>query len=426
MPKSYEAKLRQAEESRRPYDEEKIYEPIEGVPQRILVGFDHPESLQFELQTTYVDDTFTIDELHDHLMGEVMKIQHEHNRKPLMCDYSKKHLYFDRLFMRPRAHGREFTLQDYGFRPGYRVKLTPFYGSEKMWGSPIPTKPETQNKVAGPVADPKMMKRIDKGIPAPSRQLFCFPWLGGTLQIFDIIGRSAPRDCAVYAFELPGRGDREMDESYPSGEYLAHVYALTVLPQMKKKPNGNYFYGHSQGSHFAYYTIKILAKEHGIQPKAFFLSNFATPIGRAPRDLSTMRLRQQGLCTLKAFISLVKGGWGLDPKMAYKSHTGMCNYQLEDYWPLSKMIMIDWFQTLDFPLPNSDEPLPCPIHAIHGMQDKAVSRAMIQEWKGYSKDPNSFQVSETDGEHLWWQGNKEKTEWLMQTIDEGMKKFKDK
>lgn len=424
MPKSYEAKLREAEEQRRPRDEEPVYEAKEGVPQKILVGYDHPETLKFELQTTYVDDTLTIDELHNHLMGEVMKIQHEHNRPPLKCDYSKKHLYFDRLFMRPRCQGREFTLQDYGFRPGFRVKLNPFYGSEYMWGSPLPTKPDKQNFTEGPVVDSKMLRRIDKGAASPARQLFCFPWLGGSVETFSMLGKNAPKDMAVYAFQLPGRGDRERDESYPSGEFVAQVYAMTVAPQMKKKPNANYFYAHSQGTHFAYYTMKFLKRDHGIVPKAFLISNFMTPLGQQLRDLSTMRLRQQALCTLKVFINLVKQGWGLEPKMAYKTHMGMCNYQLEDYWPAAKMVMIDWFMTFDFPLPNADEPCPCPIKAIHGIGDKAVSKAMVQEWKGYSSDPSSFEIVETEGEHLWWMNNTEQAKWLMKTLDGFMKSFK--
>jgi surfactin synthase thioesterase subunit len=424
MPKSYEAKLREAEEQRRPRDEEPLYAAIEGVPQRILVGFDHPETLKFELQNTYVEDTITIDELHDHLMNEVMKIQHEHNRPPLKCDYSRKHLYFDRLYMRPRAYGRELTLQDYGFRPGYRVKLSPFYGSESMLGAPYPTKPEAQLKSLEPAADPVILRRIDKGAASPARQLFCFPWLGGNVETFSLLGKFAPKDMAVYAFQLPGRGDREKDESYPSGEHVTKVYAMSMVAQMKKKPNANYFYGHSQGTHFAYYTMKVLQRDYGIVPKGFFISNFPCPLGQLPRDFTNIRMRQQSLNCLKVFMNLVKQGWGLDPKMAYKSHMGMCNYQLEDYWPAAKMVMQDWFMTFDFPLPNAEDPCPCPVKAIHGVGDKAVPTAQVLEWKAYTSDPAQWELVETEGEHLWWMGNNTKGEWLMKTLDGFMKSIK--
>lgn len=84
MPKSYELKLREAEERRRKPEQQDmkksvvkgslqdtIYKAIEGKSQksldckvevcaaRIMLGFDHPESLQFEMQLTWVEDTWT-------------------------------------------------------------------------------------------------------------------------------------------------------------------------------------------------------------------------------------------------------------------------------------------------------------------------------------------------------------------------------
>lgn len=404
MPKSYELKLRNAEEDRRPQEDYPVYMPKEGVTQKILLGYDHPETLKLEMQTMWVDDTLTIDEVHDTVMAEVRRLDQEHGRGPLKCDYSKKYVWYDRFYMRPRAHGRELTLQDYDFRSGYRLKITPFYMAEQMWGQPEPCDPPRQRKPEdmAPGVDKKLLRRLNEGPPNPRVRIFCWLWMGGKAEAYIPFAKAMPRDYGVYVLELPVRGEREDDENYPNSQFMIEVMAHTLRQEMKK-PGSNFFFGLSQGTHYAYYVAKYMQDQFNMRPKCLFVSNFFVPAALPVMDMSTLRNRQKWCVPLQIFCSLVKGGWGTNPMLAHKNHMGLTSYQTRELWSSAKMILADHFIKGDLPLPGADEPLQgTPIMAFHGKDDPAVSAEMTEEWKGLSGDPKTFQLKMMPGEHLWF------------------------
>mmetsp|Transcript_9552 Transcript_9552/g.23047 ORF Transcript_9552/g.23047 Transcript_9552/m.23047 type:complete len:425 (+) Transcript_9552:44-1318(+) len=424
MPKSYERKLREAEERRRPKAKEEIYKSVEGKSQRIMLGFDHPESLQFEMQLTWVEDTWTVEQLHDHLLSEVRRLDAEYRRKPLRCNYSQKYLWFDRFVLRPRVQGRELTLQDYGIEPGYRVKLSPFYQSEQMWGQPFPfdRSQERPPDQLQPCEDPDLLVRLDKGGADFMTRIFFFPWLGGKSSAYIPVVQKMPKDVCCYALEMPGRGEREAAEGYPSGTFAIKVMAMTLAKEMRKR-GSNYVFAHSQGSHFAYYVVKMLLSEK-IDIKALFVSNFAVPSAIKPVDLSTLRNRQQICVPLRIFTALVKDGWGCDPKLAYKSHMGYQAYQSQELWPVARSLIIDHWITKDFPLPGADHPLHCPVVAFYGVEDQAVSRDQVNGWKEISADPDMFKVIEMPGGHMWFQNSSARCEALANELDRLIRRFR--
>eukprot|EP00439_Symbiodinium_sp_Y106_P045845 s402_g5.t2 len=449
MPKSYERKLREAEERRRPRAKEELYKAVEGKSQRIMLGFDHPETLQFEMQLTWVEDTWTVDQLHDHLMSEVRRLDAEYRRKPLRGNYSQKYLWFDRFVLRPRVQGRELTLQDYGIEPGYRVKVSPFYQSEQMWGQPFPFDHSKERPLdqLTPCEDPKLLVRLDKGSGDFLTRIFFFPWLGGNSSAYIPVVQKMPKDICCYALEMPGRGEREADEGYPTGTFaikvmamlwrmpkrkaIAEVNHIGLLPptlyfamQEMKRRGSNYVFAHSQGSHFAYYVVKRLRYEHNVEIKGLFVSNFGVPSAMPSLDLSTLQKRQQICVPLRIFTNLVKGGWGCDPKLAYKSHMGYQAYQSQELWPVARSLLIDHWITKDFPLPEADHPLFCPVVAFYGTEDEAVPRSAVNEWKNLSADPDMFKVIEMPGGHMWFQNNSSRCEALAIELDRLMRRFR--
>eukprot|EP00933_Yihiella_yeosuensis_P015399 TRINITY_DN13440_c2_g1_i1.p1 TRINITY_DN13440_c2_g1~~TRINITY_DN13440_c2_g1_i1.p1 ORF type:complete len:425 (-),score=61.56 TRINITY_DN13440_c2_g1_i1:68-1342(-) len=424
MPKSYELKLREVEERRRPRPKEELYKAIEGQPQKILLGFDHPETLQLEMQLTWVEDTFTIDQLHDHLISEVRRLDAEYRRKPLRCDYSRKYVWFDRFVLRPRVQGRELTLQDYGIEPGYRVKVNQFYTSEQFWGQPIPQEPHKQRTVEQmePCEDQALLVRLDRGSQAFATRIFFFPWLGGSSSAYIPVAQKMPKDVACFALELPGRATREDHEGYPDGKFAIQVMALTLLREMKK-PGANFVFAHSQGTHFAYYVVKLLRKQYNISINCMFVSSFPVPVALPPLKLDTLRDRQNFCVPLRIFNGLVRGGWGLDPKMGYKSHMGSCAYQSQELWPVARTLIADWWLTKEFPLPGADIPLDCPLAAFCGKEDLAVPPDLVSEWRNISNDPASFELFTMDGGHLWFQNSSARCEELASTLSRLMKRF---
>ncbi|CAJ1345722.1 unnamed protein product [Effrenium voratum] len=424
MPKSYELKLREADERRRPNQQEEIYKAVEGKTQKIMLGFDHPESLQFEMQLTWVEDTWTVEQLHDHLLSEVRRLDAEYRRKPIRGNYSQKYVWFDRFILRPRVQGRELTLQDYGIEPGFRVKISPFYQSEMMWAQPWPfdLSKERPKEQTQPAEDPQLLLRLDKNSTGLSTRVFFFPWLGGNSSAYLPVVQKMPKDIACYALDMPGRGEREDAEGYPNGPFAVKVIAMTMAKEMKQRGT-NYIFAHSQGSHFAYYVAKLLRSNYNVKVKALFVSNFAVPSSIPLMDLSTLRNRQAMCVPLRIFTNLVKGGWGCDPKLAYKSHMGYQAYQSQELWPVARSLIMDHWITKEFPLPGADEPLECPIVAFFGKEDAAVSLAQVSAWQYLSGDPDSFKVIEMDGGHMWFQNSSTRCEALANELAKLVRRF---
>jgi surfactin synthase thioesterase subunit len=432
MPKSYELKLREAEERRRPREKAEVYKAVDGKPQRILIGYDHPETLQLEMQLTYCEDTYTIEQTFEHLYAEVRRLQWEYKRTklyPLRCQAqyeSKKYVWFDRFVLRPRLAGRELILQDYMIEPGFRLRLAAFFGGERMWGMPDPhdmrkMRPADQMDAS---EDPKMLIKIGGGNDNARNRLYCWMWLGGSMTGYIALAKALPEDWVVYALEMPNRGERSDDEGYPTGEFCVEVMTKTLAKVLQGWHGNAYFFAHSQGSNFMYYTTKKLAKEYNIKPKFVALSNFAVPsVAFRPFITKSLRDRNNACVPLRIFISLIKGGWGLDPKLGFRSHTGWMQYQTQELWPAAKMILADVWITRDFPLPRCDEPLPVPVMAFYGKEDTAVSLEMVQEWKGLSSDPDSFEVKVMGGDHMWFPRSVKRSEELAKELVAMAKRF---
>lgn len=425
MPKSYELKLREAEERRRPPPKEEVYKAIDRQPQKIMLGFDHPETLQLEMQLTWVDDTFTIDQTHEVLMNKVLELDAEYRRKPLQCkNYYKKYIFFDRFWLRPTLYGTDLLLQDYNIEPGYRVKLNPMYQFERVWGCANPVEPKKERPAdqMDPSEDKALLVRLDKGPPTAKNRVFLFPWMGATAAMYQPVADKLPKDYAVFALALPGRGDREGDEGYPTGEFTIEVMAKTMAKEMKK-PGNNYFFGHSQGAHFAYYVSKVLSRQHGVSPRALIVSSFMVPSAIPILNISTLRDRHNACVPLRMFVGMIKQGWGTDAKLGYKSHMGWCAYQSQENWPNARATLMDWWSAKCFPLPGASEPLDIPIVALHGQDDKVISADMMSEWKGLTRQARDFDVVKVDGDHLWFYNNEARAEVLASEISRMIRKF---
>lgn len=424
MPKSYELKLREAEERRRPRQKEELYKVVEGKPQRMLIGFDHPETLQLEMQLTYCEDMLTIEQTHEHLLSQVRRLNLEYKRRPLRCNYDMKYIWFDRYVMRPRLKDRELVLQDFSIQPGYRLRLCAFYQGERMWGMPDPHD-ASKNRPAdmmGASEDPNLLVKVGDGDANARNRLFCWLWMGGQSTAYIAMAKALPKDWVCYALELPNRGNRIDDEGYPSGEFAVEVMVKTLATVMRR-PGNSYFFAHSQGTHFMYYATKRLSEEYDLQPRYAAVSNFAVPSTASSGSSKTLCERMNQCLPLRIFVGLIKGGWGLDPKLGFKSHTGWQQYQTAELWPAAKMIISDHWITKDFPLRRCDEPLKVPILALYGKEDAAVSREMLEEWKGLSSLPESFQVSVFSGNHMWFTTSSKRSEELANKLVEFAKTF---
>lgn len=277
---------------------------------------------------------------------------------------------------------------------------------------------------ADPMYDANCLKRIDDGPPTARHRLFCFPYLGHTDTSFVPLAQKMHKDYAVYSVlqvQYPS-GTRETDEGYPNGEFAIEVWAETLAKEMKKG-GSNFFFGHAQGAHFAYYTAKVLKRKYGVKLNGLFVSNYYVPAAEPVPSLETLRDRTNVCIPLRVFSGMIKQGRGVDSRLGYKSHMGMCLYQNVDFWPSARCLLADHWLTKEFPLPGADEPLDCPVAAFYGRDDTIVALDMVQEWKGMTAEKSKFNVRMMDGGHHWFTDSTKRTEDLARELAVLMKKL---
>jgi len=109
----------------------------------------------------------------------------------------------------------------------------------------------------------------------PKIKLFCFPYAGGSANIYHSWKQYIGKDIELIPVELAGRGRRIGDDSY------LDVYEMIedVLGIVNKDiENGDYaFFGHSLGAYIAYLLCKEISKRDQSQPLHLFVSGRGAP-----------------------------------------------------------------------------------------------------------------------------------------------------
>lgn len=100
--------------------------------------------------------------------------------------------------------------------------------------------------------------RIVKANPGASMRLFCFPYSGGSAQIYKNWAAQLPSFVEVNAVELPGRSGRFRDQKFTSvPEAIA-----SLVPDIRPYTNKPFaLFGHSLGACLAYEMARALEKE---------------------------------------------------------------------------------------------------------------------------------------------------------------------
>ncbi|MEU7600752.1 alpha/beta fold hydrolase [Streptomyces sp. NPDC040724] len=109
---------------------------------------------------------------------------------------------------------------------------------------------------------------------APVIRLICFPYAGGSPDLFRAWADGLSPHVELLAVRLPGRGPRLADGLYAEWEPLiADTYA--ALAPYLSEPHA--FYGHSFGARLAYELAHVAAAEHGDLTRRLFVSGSRSP-----------------------------------------------------------------------------------------------------------------------------------------------------
>lgn len=199
--------------------------------------------------------------------------------------------------------------------------------------------------------------------PGQNHQLriFCFPYAGGSAQVFRTWQRLFPAEVDVCPVQLPGRGKRISEPPFTSIQSLAKaiadaIFNSSLVPFV--------FFGHSMGALISFELARELRRRGSVGPQHLFLSGRRAPTAPDP-DSPTFNLPHD------EFIAELRRLNGTPPELLSIPEA------TELFLPLLRAD----FEMVDTYVYEDEEPLAYPITVYGGLGDESVSRDSLREWQ---------------------------------------------
>ncbi len=202
----------------------------------------------------------------------------------------------------------------------------------------------------------KLTKAGSEGV-----KIFCFPYSGGSAQVFLPFTENLPNGMGLHAFEMPGRGRRFRDDLLETMPAMVKEAVDGVIPLMQNSVS--LFLGHSIGGIIAFETARELRRRHLPLPLHLFVSG-----ARAPQ----LPQREETLYDLPFddFVHKLKTLGGTPDEILENRE------MLEIIVPILKKD----FQVFETHTYEREPPLDCPITAFGGSGDKFFKAADFEAW----------------------------------------------
>lgn len=210
------------------------------------------------------------------------------------------------------------------------------------------------------------------GISQPTVLLYCFPYSGGSAQIFSGWQRHFPDHVQVRGIELPGHGNRKgeplIDNYDALAELLAREVASDIISSQLHRGNVHYaFFGHSAGAALGFAVAVRLAKKLQQPPSYCFLS-----AGLAPHSARTP-LSVMSDVELATALRVMAG-------------TPMEILDTPDLLQFILPVVRADFRVYESAVQDSDKFLDCPFTLFAAEQD-SVTWQQVWEWSRYTGHP---------------------------------------
>lgn len=218
--------------------------------------------------------------------------------------------------------------------------------------------------------------------PNPDAQirLFCFPYAGGSANIFRRWSNHLPNTIEVCAVELPGRGMRIKLPPFTQLEPLITELASVLKPKLDK-PFA--FFGHSMGGLVSFELALLLRKKYGINPNHLFVSAHRAPQLVDPKPPIHNLPEAEFIAELRRL-----------------NGTPQTLLENEELMQLFLPILRADFAVLETYVYTQQAPLNIPITAFGGLEDQEVSRDQIQAWQ--EQTSASFALHMFPGDHFFY------------------------
>lgn len=214
---------------------------------------------------------------------------------------------------------------------------------------------------------------IRKPQPAAQMRLFCFPYAGGSANVFASWQAVLGPNIEVCSIQLPGREMRMAEEPLTSLDQLL-IELTRALQGMDKLPFA--FFGHSLGALLAFELTRLFRRHGMILPCQLIVSGASAPSWRDPHPLH--RLPDAEL------IEALREYEGSPPEV-------LDNLELMEM--LLPMIRAD-FTLGERYVYQPAVRLPVPITVLTGTSDRHVSNELAQKWAEETSEACRVQVFE--------------------------------
>ncbi|WP_394840545.1 alpha/beta fold hydrolase [Pendulispora brunnea] len=210
-------------------------------------------------------------------------------------------------------------------------------------------------------------------------RLFCFPYAGGSPELFRAWADGFDDDVELVAVWLPGRGRRLREAPYSSWNAVVEDTFAAIAPYLSE-PHA--FYGHSFGGRLAYELAHLTTKVPGAQTRGLFVSGCRSP--------DTPQIR---------------------PYMHEMSESGFLNAVREMGGTPSEILDNKIMKRLFLPVMHAEIRLAelwddrhgrgvdVPITAMYGREDPIDDRASMSGWQNFSS--RACELLEMPGGHFF-------------------------
>jgi medium-chain acyl-[acyl-carrier-protein] hydrolase len=210
-------------------------------------------------------------------------------------------------------------------------------------------------------------------------RLYCFPYAGGSAQVFRGWQRHLAPQAALSLARLPGRGARIGEPAFKRYKPLVNALADDMIPEL---PPAFAFWGHSMGALISFELARELRRRGQRAPLALFLSGRRAPQIPDP-DPPTFNLPEP------EFISELRRLNGTPMEV-------LDSPELKEFFLPTMRADFELVETYEY---EPEPPLSCPICAYGGLQDAHVPAENVKAWQ--KQTSGAFKVTMFPGDHFY-------------------------
>jgi medium-chain acyl-[acyl-carrier-protein] hydrolase len=210
-------------------------------------------------------------------------------------------------------------------------------------------------------------------------RLYCFPYAGGSAQVFRGWQRHFAPQASLSLAHLPGRAARIGEPAFKKHKPLVTALADAMIPEL---PRAFAFWGHSMGALISFELARELRRRGQPAPLALFLSGRGAPQVPDP-DPPTFNLPDP------EFVAELRRLNGTPKQL-------LDNPELKEFFLPTIRADFELVETYEY---EPEPPLTCPICAYGSLQDPTVPATNLKAWQ--KQTSGAFKVRMFPGDHFY-------------------------